>query len=216
MRRRNKRFTLLLLTCTVVTVAAAYGVGRLDPEYTRQLITHLGAWGPLIYVIVYTVFTLLVLPSTALNLMGGAIFGPWLGTLWTTLAALLAALIAFWLARYGSRSLLKKRLSSKWQSLDTELRQGGLFYMAAIRLLPVIPYGLVNYMAGFTSIKFRDYFLGTGIGTLPGVLPFVLLGSSGVTAIQTGEILPLLIPLSLTGLLVGGATWYRRHTKSSL
>jgi uncharacterized membrane protein YdjX (TVP38/TMEM64 family) len=76
--------------------------------------------------------------------------------------------------------------------MDAEMRQGGLFYMFAIRLLPIIPYGLVNFAAGLTSIRFRDYLIGTILGTVPGVLPFVMLGSSGLQAMRTGDILPLL------------------------
>jgi uncharacterized membrane protein YdjX (TVP38/TMEM64 family) len=91
------------------------------------------------------------------------------------------------------------------------VRRGGLFYMFAIRLIPIMPYGLVNFAAGLTSISFKDYVLGTTLGTVPSVLPFVLLGSSGLKAIKTGDFLPLLLALCLTGILVGGSTWYRQR-----
>jgi uncharacterized membrane protein YdjX (TVP38/TMEM64 family) len=68
----------------------------------------------------------------------------------------------------------------------------------------------VNFAAGLTSIKFRDYFLGTLLGTVPGILPFVMMGA-GLTALKQGNILPLLFALALTGILVGTATWYRRR-----
>jgi uncharacterized membrane protein YdjX (TVP38/TMEM64 family) len=84
--------------------------------------------------------------------------------------------------------------------------------MFAIRLVPIMPYGLVNFAAGLTSISFKDYVLGTTIGTVPSVLPFVLLGSSGLKALNTGDVLPLVGALALTGILVGGSTWYRRRT----
>jgi uncharacterized membrane protein YdjX (TVP38/TMEM64 family) len=106
--------------------------------------------------------------------------------------------------------LVTQKLAVHWQAIDAEIRQGGLFYMFAIRLLPIIPYGLVNFTAGLTSIKFKDYLLGTLLGTVPGVLPFVMLGS-GITQLSQGNILPLLCALTLTGMLIGGATWYRRR-----
>ena len=81
--------------------------------------------------------------------------------------------------------------------------------MFAIRLLPIIPYGIVNFAAGLTSIKFKDYFIGTLLGTLPGVLPFVMMGA-GIGELSRGNILPLIFAFALTGILVGGATWYRR------
>ena len=86
--------------------------------------------------------------------------------------------------------------------------------MFAIRLLTISPYGLVNFAAGLTSIHFRDYLLGTVLGTVPGILPFVMLGSSGLQAMRTGNILPLMGSLGLIGLLVAGATWYRRRRQS--
>ena len=58
---------------------------------------------------------------------------------------------------------------------------------------------------------FKDYLLGTVLGTVPGILPFVLLGSFGLKALRTGDALPLVGALSLTGVLVAISTWYRRR-----
>lgn len=208
---------LLLLTviCVVATAIAVYLLGGIDPELLQSWLKQAGIWAPIIYIILYTISTILLLPSTALNLTGGAIFGPWWGTLWTGIAAIVAAVIAFIFTRTVGREAVAKRLAGRWEAMDAEIRQGGLFYMFAIRLLPIIPYGLVNFAAGLTSVTFKDYLLGTALGTVPGVLPFVMLGSSGLKALRTGDMLPLLGALSLTGLLVGGATWYRRRRSLS-
>ena len=77
-----------------------------------------------------------------------------------------------------------------------------------------MPYGLVNFAAGLTSVSFKDYLLGTILGTVPSVLPFVLLGSSGLEAMRTGDLWPLLLALALTGIMVGGSTWYQRRNRS--
>ena len=205
---------LLTVFCIVVTGLAVYFLGGINPVQLQEWLNQAGIWAPIIYIIIYTFATVLVLPSTALNLTGGAIFGPWLGTLWTSIAAVIAAVVAFAFTRTIGREIITQKLAGHWQSMDAEMRQGGLFYIFAIRLLPIIPYGLVNFAAGLTSIRFRDYFLGTILGTVPGVLPFVMLGSSGLQAMKTGDILPLVGSLALIGLLVGGATWYRRRRQS--
>ena len=83
--------------------------------------------------------------------------------------------------------------------------------MFAVRLLPIIPNGLINYSAGMTSISFRDYMIGTVPGSILGILPPVLIGSSGMTAMRTGDVLPLVAAMGLTGLLIAGGTWYRRR-----
>jgi uncharacterized membrane protein YdjX (TVP38/TMEM64 family) len=205
---------LLTIFCIVVTGLAVYLLGGIDPKQLQVWLNQAGIWAPLIYIALYTVATLLILPSTALNLTGGAIFGPWLGTLWTSIAAIIAAVVSFAFTRTVGRETIARRLAGRWQAMDAEMQQGGSFYMFAIRLLPIIPYGLVNFAAGLTSIRFRDYLLGTVLGTVPGVLPFVMLGSSGLQAMRTGDVLPLMGALGLTGLLVGGATWYRRRRQS--
>ncbi|MEB3342956.1 TVP38/TMEM64 family protein [Okeania sp.] len=213
----NFKRGILLLTviCIVATGIAVYFLGGIAPESIQTWLRKAGIWAPIIYIIIYSISTILLLPSTALNLTGGAIFGPWIGTIWTSIAAIIAAIIAFIFTRTVGREAIKKRLAGKWEAMDAEIRQGGMFYMAAIRLLPIIPYGLVNFVAGLTSVTFKDYLLGTIIGTVPGVLPFVMLGSYGLKALKTGDILPLIGALSLIGLLVGGATWYRRHRSLS-
>ncbi|MEM9002792.1 MAG: TVP38/TMEM64 family protein [Cyanobacteria bacterium P01_F01_bin.86] len=202
---------LLFLVCVVATAAALVWTGSLDQDRLQNWLEAAGLWAPILYLILYVVATLLVLPSTALNLMGGAFFGSVWGMAWTSLAAIIAAAIGFVFARTVGRHAISQRLAGRWQAMDAELRQGAIFYMFALRLVPVLPYGLVNFAAGLTSISFRDYILGTTLGTIPSILPFVLLGSSGVQAIQTGDVLPLLGALGLTGLLVAGSTWYRRR-----
>ena len=207
-----KRLVLIIAgVCIVATGAAMFSLGGIDPAWLQATLDRAGIWGPIIYIVIYTVATILVLPSTVLNLAGGALFGPWWGSLWTTIGALVAAIAAFGFTRTVGRELVAKRLAGYWQTIDAEIRNGGLFYMFSIRLLPVIPYGLVNFAAGLTSISWKDYVVGTTLGTLPGVLPFVLLGSSGLTLSQTGDLVPLVVALTLIGMLVGGATWYRRR-----
>lgn len=202
---------LLTIICIVATGGAIYLLGGIESTQINAWLNAVGIWSPIIYIALYVLATVLVLPSTVLNLTGGAVFGPVLGTLWTSLGAIIAAIVAFTFTRTVGRETIAKRLSGRWQAMDAEVRQGGLFYMFAIRLVPIMPYGLVNFAAGLTSISFKDYILGTTIGTVPSVLPFVLLGSSGLKALNTGDVLPLVGALALTGILVGGSTWYRRR-----
>lgn len=200
---------LLFVICVLLTALGIYLLGGLDSETVQSWIERAGVWAPISYIVLYTLGTLLLLPSTPLNLSGGAIFGTAWGTIWTSIGAVIAAIVAFGFTRTIGRSWMARRMAGRWQAMDAEIRHGGTFYIFAIRLLPIIPYGLVNFAAGLTAVRFRDYLLGTVLGTVPGVLPFVMLGSSGLQAMQTGEILPLLGALSLTGLLVAGSTAYR-------
>ncbi len=209
----NLKTSLFLLTfiCIVATGVAIYLLEGIDPAQIQAWLNSAGIWAPIIYIFLYIIATVLVLPSTPLNLTGGAIFGPWLGTLWTSAAAIIAAIVSFAFTRTIGRKALAKRLAGRWQVMDAEVRRGGLFYIFAIRLVPIMPYGLVNFAAGLTSVSFKHYVLGTTIGTVPGIFPYVMLGSSGLKAMKTGDVWPLVTALTLTGILIAGATWYRRR-----
>lgn len=200
---------LFILAYLIATGLTVYLLGGIDPVKLQAWLRSAGIWAPIIYVALYIIATLLVLPSTVLNLTGGALFGPWLGTLWTSTGAVVAAIVAFMFTRTLGRAAIAKRVAGRWQAMDVEVRRGGVFYIFAIRLVPIMPYGLVNFAAGLTSVSLKDYCLGTILGTVPSVLPFVLLGSSGIQALHTGDVLPLVGALALTGILVGGSTWYR-------
>lgn len=198
------------LFCIIATVFGVVLLGGINQENLQLWLQQMGVWAPILYILIYSIATICILPSTPLNLTGGAIFGSVWGTVWTSIAAILAAVLSFGFSRTIGRKLVEQKLAGKWENIDREMHQGGFFYMFAIRLLPLIPYGLVNFAAGLTSIKFRDYFLGTLIGTVPGILPFVMMGA-GLTALKQGDVLPMLVALALTGMLVGTATWYRRR-----
>lgn len=213
MSKLKNSVLILTVICILATGLGMFLLGGIDREKLQIWLETTGIWAPIIYILLYTVGTLLILPSTPLNLTGGAIFGIWWGTLWTTAAALIAAVVAFAFTRTVGRDIIAKKFAGRWEAIDAEIRLGGLLYMFAVRLLPIIPYGLVNFTAGLTSIKFKDYFVGTLLGTLPGVLPFVMMGS-GINQLSQGNILPLMLAFALTGMLVGGATWYRRRRQN--
>lgn len=210
MSKLKNSVIFLTVFCIVATGIGIIIIGGIDRQQLEIWLEKMGIFAPIIYLVLYTIGTLLILPSTPLNLTGGAIFGIWWGTLWTTVAALVAAIAAFAFTRTVGRDFISQKLAGRWSAVDAEIRQGGLFYMFAIRLLPIIPYGIVNFVAGLTSIRFKDYLIGTLLGTLPGVLPFVMMGA-GITELSQGNVLPLMCAFALTGMLVGGATWYRRR-----
>lgn len=203
---------LLTIVYLLMTIVGAYYLGSIAPQILQDWLTSTGFWAPLIYLIIYVAGTLLLLPSTPLNLSGGAVFGVFWGTLWTTVGAILAAIISFWFSRSLGRDYIQRQFAQRWTTFDRELRAGGIYYVIAVRLLPLVPYGLVNFGAGLTSMRFRDYLLGTAIGTTPGLIPFVMMGA-GLTAVRRGDLWPLAISSTLIGLSVGAATWYRQRQK---
>jgi uncharacterized membrane protein YdjX (TVP38/TMEM64 family) len=208
----TKKILLFFIFFSIATAAAVFhALGRWELSNLQSRIENAGFLAPLIYMVIYAIATALILPSTMLNLAGGALFGIVGGMIWTSLAAIVSAILTFWTTRLWMRSWIQKKIHQRYRILDQEISEGGIFYLFAVRLLPVIPYGIVNYSSGLTSISFRDYLISTTLGTVLGLFPFVMLGNSGVKAITTGEVWHILIPMTLIGLLIIGATWSKRH-----
>jgi len=207
----KRNILLLTIVCLALAALAGYSLGWLNPTRVQSLIRPTGFWAPLVYVALYVVATSLLLPSTPLNITGGILFGLGFGMLWTGIAAIVAAALSFAFARTLGQAWITQKMIGRWQAIDAEVRRGARFYMFAVRLLPIIPNGLINYSAGVTSISFKDYLIGTVPGTVLGILPPVLIGSSGVRAMKTGDVLPLVAAMGLMGLLIAGATLYRHR-----
>jgi uncharacterized membrane protein YdjX (TVP38/TMEM64 family) len=214
MSRGKSSILLFTVVCAAITVILGYWLGWIDAAKLQSTLGHAGVWAPVLYILFYILATSFLLPSTPLNLSGGVLFGFWFGMIWTAVGAVLAAIISFAFTRTVGHELVADKLAGRLQNMDAEIRRGGKFYMFAIRLLPLIPNGLINYGAGLTSITFRDYVIGTIPGTILGILPPVLIGSSGFKAVRTGELLPLLGASALMGIFILGATWYRRNRET--
>jgi uncharacterized membrane protein YdjX (TVP38/TMEM64 family) len=211
MWKMTRIIVLLAIVCMVLGALVGYSTGWFNPAFVQALVRSAGLWAPLLYVALYVVATSLLLPSTPLNISGGVLFGLWFGMLWTGIAAIVAATVLFAFTRTLGQRSVGRKIGARWPAIDTEARKGAKSYMFAVRLLPIIPNGLINYGAGISSISFKDYMIGSVPGTLLGILPPVLIGSSGVKAMRTGDVIPVITAMALMGLLIVGATWYRHR-----
>ncbi|MBV9926080.1 MAG: TVP38/TMEM64 family protein [Acidobacteria bacterium] len=212
---RKSWVPLLALSAFTAALIVAGRLAGFDADWMSAELQRAGVWAPALFVIGYALATSLLLPATPLNLLAGAAFGPVVGTLLTGAGALAGAVADFALARSIGRRGAADKLTQKWPTIGNELRKGGAWYVFAMRLLPVIPYGVVSYAAGVSPIRFRDYFWSSLPGTVLGILPFVLIGSSGVRVLQRGSVLPLVASLGAAGTLVLAARLYRRWRVSS-
>jgi uncharacterized membrane protein YdjX (TVP38/TMEM64 family) len=207
----KRTLTALVFLFVVATAIALYLIADIDADRVEAWLNAWGIWAPIAYVAAYAIGTILLLPSTPLNLAGGALFGLWGGMLWSSIGAIGAALLTFGFARTIGRGWVASRLAGQWEAIDADIRRSGLLYLFAIRLLPILPYGFVNLAAGLTAVTWRDYTIGTSIGTVLGLLPFIAIGSSGRDLMQGGSIWGLILALTLVASLIIGAVWYRQR-----
>lgn len=135
--------------------------------------------GGLAYVVIYVLRPLLFFPATLLTLLGGFLFGPILGIFYTIIGSNGSALAAYFVARFLGQDLLQDKEGSQGfiSRYARQMRDNSFETVLLMRLI-FLPYDLVHYVAGFLRIDWRAFILATAIGSVPGTISFVLLGSS--------------------------------------
>jgi uncharacterized membrane protein YdjX (TVP38/TMEM64 family) len=167
----------LIGVCALVVIALlARAVGGYVPV-AAEWVEGLGAWGPLAFVGVYVIATVLVVPGALLTLAGGAIFGLVDGTLYVFVAASLGATLAFLVGRYGARGWVEGKLAQnpRFAAVDRAVAQNGLKITFLLRLSPVFPFSFLNYALGLSQVRLRDYVIAC-IGMLPATVLYVYYG----------------------------------------
>ena len=139
----------------------------------------MGPTGGALYAIFYIVGTALFFPGLPLTLGAGFLYGAIIGTLVVSPASVAGATLAFLIARYLARDWVKRRLTKYPQAatLDRAIERNGFKAVILLRLQPVLPFNILNYALGLTSIRLRDYMLASWIGMFPATVLYVYLGS---------------------------------------
>ncbi len=150
----------------------------LDPESLRGRLEGVGAWAPLfLMVLMATSVVVSPLPSLPLDVAAGAFFGPWLGTLYSALGALLGAIVAFGIARLLGGEVIGRLVGGHIHLCrDCSDKLLTRFILVA-RLVPVVSFDLVSYGAGLTKISVRRFALATFVGMLPVTFVYNYFGS---------------------------------------
>ena len=161
----------------------------------------------LLAVSLYITAVALSLPGAAfLSLLMGFVFGRWLGWGLLVFAATIGAVVVFLLARYLFYDWAKLKLQElpAAQKIMQTFERHSLQYLLFLRLVPLFPFWLVNLTMAVTTIKIRQYALGTFFGILPGSFVFANLGQSLATIERLDQIFSgeLLLAFGLLGLLM--------------
>lgn len=149
----------------------------------------------------------LFFPGTPLTVLSGAILGTFLGTIISVIGNVIGATLAFLLARYLLRDIVQNRIFQKYPKIkdfEQRLFSNGLYTVIFLRLVPIFPFNALNFVLGVTKLKFKDYFLGTLVGIIPGTFAFVYLGESFV---MLSWINILLAVVAIGGLSYIGKLW---------
>jgi uncharacterized membrane protein YdjX (TVP38/TMEM64 family) len=139
----------------------------------------MGAAGGTLYAVFYVLGTALLFPALPLTLGAGFLYGAIIGTLVVSPASVAGATVAFLIARYVARDWVTRRLKKYPQAaaIDRAIEKNGFKAVVLLRLQPLLPFNILNYALGLTSIRLRDYILASWIGMFPATVLYVYLGS---------------------------------------
>ena len=127
---------------------------------------------------VYVVVTGLSLPGAAvLTLFYGRFFGFWPSLVLVSFASTTGATIAFLLSRYLLRDTIKNRFAERVEKFDAALKRDGPFYLFTLRLIPAVPFFVINLVMGLTPIRVTTYWWVSQFGMIPGTCVYVYAGT---------------------------------------
>jgi uncharacterized membrane protein YdjX (TVP38/TMEM64 family) len=186
-----KNSKVLLITTIILIVGVGFLFLPIRQWFTQfqGQIENLGPLGPVVFAMLYIIFTVFLIPGSALTLGAGAIFGLWRGAATVIIGANLAALCSFLLAR----TLLRKKVerwaqgNPKFAALDRAIGREGFKVVLLSRLSPIFPFTLLNYFLGLTKVRLGSYALANLFGMLPGTFLYVYLGATARDALTGGS-----------------------------
>ncbi|GAA4243354.1 TVP38/TMEM64 family protein [Dactylosporangium darangshiense] len=202
---------LLVVTLSVVIIVVhpnrASLVHAIGPDHPMA---------PIIAVAGSAVLTTALAPRTLLAGVGGVLFGFVGGAMYIMLGITLGAVIAHTIGRLLGRDFMARHLSGRLLTMEQAIAKRGVMAIVISRMIPLMPFGISNYVFGTTSVKMRPFLTGTIVGALPATLAYSALGA----ATAAGSTLGMSIAGAVTVTLgVGGSIgsillWRRRPRKS--
>ncbi|XP_013707146.3 TVP38/TMEM64 family membrane protein slr0305 isoform X2 [Brassica napus] len=224
--------TILAGVLLIGSVGGFAGVGYVYKDqistFLTQFSTLIEGYGPAGYALFITVYAgleILAIPALPLTMSAGLLFGSLIGTIIVSISGTMAASVAFLIARYFARERILKLVegNKKFLAIDKAIGENGFRVVTLLRLSPLLPFSLGNYLYGLTSVKFVPYVFGSWLGMLPGSWAYVSAGAFGRAIIQeesnvglpggNGQLLTLGLGLLVTAL---AATYVTRLAKDAI
>ncbi len=157
-----------------------------NPNEIKDYVLSFGIYAPFIFIILFTIVPLTLFPDAILAIAGGLIFGLYEGSLYIMIGALCGSTLSFFIARVYGKWLKEKLTNEKFLNLDKNAKENGFLIIFLLRLVPLVPFDIISYSAGFSSIRYKDFILATLIGIIPGVVVYANIGAQSLNIGTSG------------------------------
>ena len=179
-----------------------------DPATVKVEVIKWGAWGPVVYMLLYAVGPSFLVPGAVMTIAGGLAFGTKWGSVYSLIGGDIGAIVAFAAGRFLGKSFVERIVGERFHAMLQRIAKHGFQIILYLRFVPVIPYNALNLLAGASPIRFYDYFWATMIGMIPGTILYAFLGDALWHPMSPKFFLALL----LIGASIGCGEIYRRWT----
>jgi uncharacterized membrane protein YdjX (TVP38/TMEM64 family) len=190
-RKDVRKSTIQKLSLLAAIVSGLFLAMKLLPvqQWLRSFNDWVGQMGIVaifIFIGVYALATVLLAPGSVLTIGAGFAFGLWKGFLAVSAGSTLGAALAFLVARFIARERVAAvaQRNEKFREIDSAIGKQGAKLIFLLRLSPVIPFNLSNYLYGLTGVKFWPYMLASWIGMIPGTCLYVYIGTASKAAVS--------------------------------
>ncbi len=178
-----------------------------DTNSLPERIASMGNWAPLAYIGLFIFGALVFVPPTIMVLVSGVLFGQWMGFLMGLVGVNVSAAVGFWLVRILGKDAVMAVLPMGAVNLEKKLSKSGFKVVLYLRLA-FVPFWMVNYASGLSSVRFSNFMLATFIGTFPAVFSASFLGDRLRELTSTGNIMVLLDPMGILAIALFVAAFF--------
>ncbi len=167
-----------LLVLFAVSLLTFRFMKNLSLQQLKAAIESLGGMAPVVFILMCAVRGVVFIPCGLLSALGGLLFGPLFGTVFTLIGLTVGAVITFYLARVLGKSWAERTLGHKYDRYEGYISKDSFYSIFLMRVVPILPFDVVSCMAGISRARVDKYILATLIGSLPGVFIYVFFGDS--------------------------------------
>ena len=174
-------FKKILFVAWLLGVAGVFAyawVHHISLDTIRATVASIEEVSIVLYAALYIFGSLVFFPTALLTIMATALFDPVTAFLVTYVGENVSATIAFWVGRYFGRGTVSRHKHPLIQKYNAKLLHHGFQTLFLLRLLPFVPFDLLNYASGTSHMRYRDYTVATLLGIIPSLLAYILVGAS--------------------------------------
>jgi len=178
----KKYYKLLILIIAIMVIFFSPLRDYIDIDKMVDILNKVknDPYAPVIYVLFYIGGVVLFLPGMALTLLSGVLFGFWKALILVVIGSNVGCQITFFISRFLGRDFVQKfiKAESFIDKVSEKIKSNGFLVIFYLRIIPLFPFNMTNYVSGLTPVKYKDYTFATFFGMLPATILYTYLASS--------------------------------------